>query len=112
MQVGLKKEADLQDVPLMLELATSDEDRQVLELMSSGSQIGRALLAPPGVPAERIAALRSAFDAMVEDPEFRAAAAKRKLIVAPTPGTEVQAIIQRVVSYPPQVIERARSFRV
>jgi tripartite-type tricarboxylate transporter receptor subunit TctC len=107
-QVGLKKEADLPDVPLMLELATSDEDRQVLELMSSGSQIGRALFAPPGVPAERIAALRTAFDAMVKDPEFRAAAAKRKLIVAPVSGTEVQAIIQRVVSYPPGVIERAR----
>jgi tripartite-type tricarboxylate transporter receptor subunit TctC len=108
-QVGLKKEADLPDVPLMLELATSDEDRQVLELMSSGSQIGRALFAPPGVPPERIAALRTAFDAMVKDPEFVAAAAKRKLIVAPVPGTEVQAIIQRVVSYPPSVIERARA---
>ena len=79
MQVGLKKEPDLPDVPLMLELAASDEDRQVLELMSSGSQIGRALFAPPGVPAERIAALRAAFDAMVKDPEFIAAAAKRKL---------------------------------
>jgi len=93
----------------MLELAASDEDRQVPELMSSGSQIGRALFAPPGVPAEQISALRSAFDAMIKDPEFIAAAAKRKLIVAPVPGTEVQAIIQRVVSYPPNVIERART---
>jgi tripartite-type tricarboxylate transporter receptor subunit TctC len=108
-QVGLKKESDLPDVPLMLELAANDEDRQVLELMSSGSQIGRALFAPPGGPAEQIYARRSAFDAMVKDPEFIAAAAKRKLIVAPVPGTEVQAIIQRVVSYPPNVIERARA---
>lgn len=108
-QVGLKKESDLPDVPLMLELATNDDDRQVLELMSSGSQIGRALFAPPGVPAERIAALRKAFEAMVIDPEFVAAASKRKLLVKPVPGPEVEAIIKRVVSYPPAVIERARA---
>ena len=108
-QVGLKKETGLPDVPLMLELATADEDRQVLELMSSGSQIGRALFAPPGVPADRIAALQAAFDTMVNDPGFREAAAKRKLVVAPTRGTEVQGIIRKVVSYAPAVIERARA---
>lgn len=108
-QVGLKKESDLPSVPLMLELATTDEDRQVLELMSSGSQIGRALFAPPGVPPDRIATLRAAFDAMVNDPGFREAAAKRKLVVAPTSGSDVQAIVQRVVSYSPAVIKRARA---
>jgi tripartite-type tricarboxylate transporter receptor subunit TctC len=108
-QAGLRKESDLPDVPLMLELATSDSDRQVLELMSSGSQIGRALFAPPGVPADRIAALRNAFDTMVKDRDFLEAAAKRKLVVGPTPGPEVQAIIQNVVSYSPAVVERARA---
>jgi tripartite-type tricarboxylate transporter receptor subunit TctC len=108
-QVGLKKESDLKDVPLMLELATTEEDRQVLELMSSGSQIGRALFAPPGVPADRIVALQTAFEAMVNDPGFREAAAKRKLVIVPTRGTDVQGIIQKVVSYAPAVIERARA---
>jgi tripartite-type tricarboxylate transporter receptor subunit TctC len=108
-QVGLKKERDLPDVPLMLELATADEDRQVLEFMSSGSQIGRALFAPPGVPADRIAELRAAFDAMIKDAGFQEAAAKRKLVIAPTSGAEVQAIVQKVVSYAPAVIERART---
>jgi tripartite-type tricarboxylate transporter receptor subunit TctC len=108
-QVGLKKESDLPDVPLMLELATSVSDRQVLELMSSGSQIGRALFAPPGVPADRIVALRNAFDTMVKDRDFLEAAAKRKLVVRATPGVEVQAIIQNVVSYSPPVVERARA---
>jgi tripartite-type tricarboxylate transporter receptor subunit TctC len=108
-QVGLKKEPDLPDVPLMLELANADEDRQVLEFMSSGSQIGRALFAPPGLPPERIAELRAAFDAMIADSGFREAAAKRKIVIAPTPGTEVQAIVQKVVSYAPAVIERART---
>ena len=83
--------------------------RQVLELMSSGSQIGRALFAPPGVPADRIAALRNAFDAMVKDRDFLDAAAKRKLVVGPTPGPEVEAVIQKVVSYSPAVVERARA---
>jgi tripartite-type tricarboxylate transporter receptor subunit TctC len=108
-QVGLKKEPDLPDVPLMLELATTDEDRQVLEFMSSGSQIGRALFAPPGVPADRIAALRNAFDAMIKDKGFLEAAAQRKLVIAATPGIEVQAIIQKVMSFSPAVIERART---
>jgi hypothetical protein len=108
-QVGLKKEPDLTEVPLMVELATNQEDRQVLELMSSGSQIGRALFAPPGVPAERIALLRNAFDTMVRDREFIDAAEKRKLVVRPTPGTEVATIIEKVVSYSPAVIERART---
>jgi tripartite-type tricarboxylate transporter receptor subunit TctC len=108
-QVGLKKEPDLADVPLMLDLATADEDRQVLELMSSGSQIGRALFAPPGVPADRIAALRTAFDTMVNDPGFREAAAKRKLVITPTRGDEVQGIVQKVVSYPAAIVARARA---
>ena len=109
MQVGLKKEPDLAEVPLMIELATNQEDRQVLELMSSGSQIGRALFAPPGVPAELIALLRNAFDTMVRDREFIDAAEKRKLVVRPTPGTDVATIIQKVASYSPAVIERART---
>jgi tripartite-type tricarboxylate transporter receptor subunit TctC len=108
-QVGLKKEPDLPDVPLMIDLATAEADRQVLEFMSSGSQIGRALYAPPGVPADRVAALRTAFDTMIKDKDFREAAAKRKLVIAPTPGTDVQAIIQKVVSYSPAVIDRARA---
>ena len=107
-QVGLKREPELPDVPLMSELASTDEDRQVLEFMSSGSQIGRALFAPPGVPADRIKALRTAFDMMIKDPEFIAAAEKRKLVIKPTPGAEVQSIIKLVVSYSPTVIQRAR----
>jgi tripartite-type tricarboxylate transporter receptor subunit TctC len=107
-QVGLEKESEIRDVPLMSELAASDEDRQVLEFMSSGSQVGRFLAVPPGVPADRVAALRQAFDAMVADKEFLAAAAKQKLPVTATPGPQVQAIIAKVVSYSPAVIRRAR----
>jgi hypothetical protein len=58
----------------MSDLAATNEDRQVLEFMSSGSQIGRALFAPPGVPEDRITALRTAFDMMIKDPEFITAA--------------------------------------
>jgi tripartite-type tricarboxylate transporter receptor subunit TctC len=107
-QSGLQKEVELPDVPLMMELAKSKDDRQVLALMSSGSQLGRFLSVPPGVPADRVAALRHAFDAMLEDAEFVAAAAKRRLEIKPMPGPAVQAIIREVVSYPPAVISRAR----
>ena len=108
-QVGLKQEPELPDVPLMSDLAATDEDRQVLEFMSSGSQIGRALFAPPGVPADRITALQTAFDMMIKEPEFIAAAEKRKLVIKPTPGLEVQSVIKLVVSYSPGVIQRARA---
>jgi tripartite-type tricarboxylate transporter receptor subunit TctC len=108
-QVGLKKERDLPNVPLMLDLTTTAADRQVLELMSSGSQIGRALFAPPAVPTERVSVLRDAFETMVRDPEFLDAVAKRNLVIAATRGVEVHDIIQRVVSYAPSIIDRART---
>jgi len=108
LQVGLKKEPELPDVPLMMELASSERNREVLEFMSSGSQVGRFLAAPPGVPADRVALLRAVFDAMVQDKEFLDAAAKRQLPITGTSGIEVQAIIQKVTSYSPAVIKRAQ----
>jgi tripartite-type tricarboxylate transporter receptor subunit TctC len=108
MQVGLKKEPELPDVPLMMELASSEEDRQVLEFMSSGSQVGRFIATPPGLPADRVAMLRKAFDDMMHDEEFLKAAAQRKLDIVYTSGPEVQAIIQKVVSFSPAVIKRAQ----
>jgi tripartite-type tricarboxylate transporter receptor subunit TctC len=107
-QSGLQKEPELPDLPLMIEFAKSEDDRQVLTLMSSGSQLGRFLSVPPGVPAERVAVLRQAFNAMLKDREFLAAAAKRRLEIKSMAAPAVQAIIREVVSYPPAVITRAR----
>src|SRR5947209_1013407 len=71
-QMGLQKLADLPDVPSALELVTDAENKQVLELILIRQEAGRPFAAPPGVPLERVAVLRRAFDATLEDAEFRA----------------------------------------
>src|SRR5258705_7856122 len=70
-QGGLKRTRDLPNVPLMQELVTDARTKQIIEFISAGSAIGRALIAPPGVPADRIAALRDAFDRLVLDKAFQ-----------------------------------------
>ena len=81
----------------------------ILVVVPFGFYLSGALVEPSMFRTARIAELRAAFDAMIKDAGFQEAAAKRKLVIAPTPGPEVQAIVQKVVSYAPAVIERART---
>jgi tripartite-type tricarboxylate transporter receptor subunit TctC len=106
-QSGLRRTPELKDVPLMQELVSDPKTKKLLEFASAGSAIGRALLAPPQVPAERIAILRDAFDKMVKDPEFLAAAQKRSLEIDPTPGVEVQKYSQQILDTPPELVQAA-----
>ena len=69
-QIGLKKAADLPDVPLLMDLGDNDDDRTLLRLLSASTHIGRPIFTTPEVPPERVKALRDAFDAMVRDPAF------------------------------------------
>ena len=107
-----KKHPDLANVPLASELATNKEDRQLLELNDARLVIGRPFLAPPGVPAERIKALRDAFDAMVKDKEFLADVEKVKMELAPVGGDEVQELIVRVAATPKAIIDRLNDAQV
>jgi tripartite-type tricarboxylate transporter receptor subunit TctC len=66
-------------------------------------------VAPPGVPVERIRALRDAFDAVMKDPEFIADAKKQNLEVDPVSGPEIQALVEKIYSSPPEVIQRAKA---
>ncbi len=77
-QASLKRHRLMPNVPTLPELATSDEGRVVLRAAASTGEFGRSILTTPGVPAERLAALRTAFAAMLKDPDFLAAAEKRK----------------------------------
>ena len=88
----------------MQELVGDPKIKQVLEFSSAGSAIGRALLAPPQVPADKINILREAFDKMVKDPEFLAAAEKRTAEIVPTPGAEVQKCSEGILNAPPELI--------
>lgn len=107
MQAGLKRNRELPNVPLMQDLLDRPEDKAVLEYGSLVAGIGRALIAPPGLPPERVAYLRGVFDKMVTDPEMIELAAKRSLELDPTPGVEVQKIVDRIINAPKDLIAKA-----
>lgn len=107
-QVGFRKEPDLMNVPLASDLAKTNEEKQIVNFMASLGPIGRGLCVPPGVNKTLIAALRTAFDNMVKDSAFRAAAKKRKLAVNPKTGAEVQAIVDDVQKIDPAIAAKAR----
>jgi tripartite-type tricarboxylate transporter receptor subunit TctC len=106
MQNGLKRDPELPNVPLSLELAKNDADKQALEFYFTQNTIARPILAPPGVPADRVAALRAAVVAMAKDQEFRDDAAKLGLDSEPVSGEEVQRIVEKLVKTPADVVRR------
>jgi tripartite-type tricarboxylate transporter receptor subunit TctC len=107
-QIGLKRASDLLDVPLLFELAGNDSDRQVLTFLSADTAIARALVATPDTPADRVAALRRAFDATMQDPQFLAEAEKAQMDVSPMTGEDAQKIADSIVNTPPDVVARAK----
>jgi tripartite-type tricarboxylate transporter receptor subunit TctC len=106
-QVGLEKLAELPDVPSALDLVTDPEKRSVLELILIRQEAGRPFAAPPGVPADRLAALRQAFAATLADPEFRADADKAQLEIEPLSGAEIEKYLQTAYSAPPSIVQKA-----
>ena len=102
-QVGPRREADL-DAPLWSELGANDEQRQILDVLSGDIAVGRPILTAPGVSAERVTALRQAFDDTLKDPQFIEAANKAGMFINPMGGVELQAIASRIVTPSPQVI--------
>jgi hypothetical protein len=107
LQMALQKAPDLPDVPLILDFAKNERDRQALELLFTQQAVAWPLIAPPDVPADRVALLRKAFDVTMKDSEFLAEAAKLRIDVDPLSGLEMQTLIARIAAFPPAVIERA-----
>ena len=105
-QLSLKRHPDVPNVPTVLELAKSDEDRQVIELFSAQKTIARPVMAGPNVPPERRAALRRAFVDMAADEQFKADAEKGKLEVDPMPGDAVEKVIELIATTPRDVADR------
>jgi tripartite-type tricarboxylate transporter receptor subunit TctC len=108
-QIGLTKAPDLPDVPLMMDLAKNAEDKAVLKLLSAPTTIGRPIFTSPGVPEERVKALRAAFEATMKDPEFLADAQKRGFDINPVSGEEMQKIVVDIVSTPRAIADRLQS---
>jgi tripartite-type tricarboxylate transporter receptor subunit TctC len=96
------------DAPSLEDLTRSDEDRQLVELIVSGTQLGRPLATTPGVPDERLKALRAAFAATMKDPDFLDEARRLNFEVEPVFGEALQKVVAKVLSTPKNVAERAR----
>jgi tripartite-type tricarboxylate transporter receptor subunit TctC len=109
LQVGLKKEPELRHVPLFLDLVTSEKDRQIILLLSRSVTVGRPLMTAPGVPANRVVALRRAFDQTMKDPQFVADAKRSRLNVNPTSGEALQKVVTDIVKTPPEIIKLVKA---
>ena len=92
----------------MIDLARNDDERKLLEFFSSPSLIGRSAVAPPGLPPERVAELRGAFMATMQDPRFLADVKRTRLEINPMSGEELQSVVAKEGDFPATLIERAR----
>lgn len=108
-QLSGRKDPELKDAVQVDDYAKTEEDRQVFGLIFGAKALGRIFAAPPGVPAERKLALRNAFNATMKDKQFLAEADKAQLDISPMTGEEVEALIARLSSVSPAVIERTKS---
>lgn len=107
-QWALKKSPELADVPLIFEFAKNDADRQTLQFAVARLEYGRPFFLPPNVPADRVNALRRAFDATMKDPAYLAEADKLKIEVDALTGEQVAKLVEQVTHTPPALVERVR----
>jgi tripartite-type tricarboxylate transporter receptor subunit TctC len=107
LQIGLQKDKALPSVPLIMDLTDDPQKRAALKLIVSRQSIARPFAAPPGVPADRAGLLRAAFDATMNDPEFRAEARDLNLDVEPVGSAEVEALLSEAYASPPEVVKLA-----
>jgi tripartite-type tricarboxylate transporter receptor subunit TctC len=108
-QWALQKSPELGDVPLFLDLAKTEADRDALRLMLARLEYGRPFFLPPNVPTARIEALRRAFDATLKDPSYLAEAEKLKIEVDPLSGEQVGALVEQVSRTPADIVARVRA---
>jgi hypothetical protein len=106
-QMSANKHPDLADVPLIMDLAETDEQRKVLRMIFSRQTLGRPFVAPPDVPEDRVQALRDAFMATLKDPEFLADAQKADLEITPVAGEDVQKLVAEIYETPPELAAQA-----
>ena len=107
-QWALKKHPELSDVPMILDLAKTDADRQALLLALARLEFGRPFFLPPNVPPERVEALRRAFDATMRDPAYLAETEKLKIDIEPLTGEQVASLIAEVFATPAETVARVR----
>ena len=108
-QLALRRHPDLPDVPLIMDFAKTDEQRQMLRLVFVRGALGAPFLAPPGIPRERAALLRQAFDATMADPALLAEARRSNLEIAPISGADLERLIAEVYRTPADVVAKTKA---
>jgi len=108
-QIGIKRDKELPDVPLMTELAKADEQRAILKLISLPIPLGQPYLAPPGTPMERVATLRQAFAATMKDKAFLTDAEKLQLELDPMGAEETTEIVRETIATPLDIVAKAKA---
>jgi tripartite-type tricarboxylate transporter receptor subunit TctC len=108
-QWALRPNPELPGVPSILDLAKNDADKAALLLVLARLDFGRPFFVPPNVPADRVAALRKAFDDTMKDPAFLAEAEKLKLEIDPLNGVQMTKLVADVLATPKDVVQRVRN---
>lgn len=110
-QIGEKRDPEFKDVPLLQEAAKDEDAKRIIRLFSAEIAMGRAYLTTPGVPEDRLAALRKAFNETMKDPEFLAEAQKARIEVRPLEADKLKAIADEIASTPKPLLEKAKAAR-
>ena len=107
-QFSLSRIAELPDVPAAIEFARTPDEKRVLEAILNATEVGVAFFTTPGAPAERVTALRRAFDATMQDPEFKTDLEKMRVSFAPMKGEDLQKLVAQVSDLPADITEQVR----
>ena len=108
-QFALKRHPELPDVPTAVDLARNDEERAILSAIMNATEVGTAFFTTPGAPADRLTALRRAFDAAMKDPDLLAEAERIKVGVSPMAGEDLQKLVAEVSNLSPALLEKVRA---
>lgn len=106
-QYGIRKEPDLPDVALSVDLGRNEQERRALEFISSDIEMARPFMMPPKVPAERVKALREAFDKTMADPQFLDEARQAQVDVSPMTGADLETLVRHTIDTSPDVVALA-----
>jgi tripartite-type tricarboxylate transporter receptor subunit TctC len=108
-QYNLQPAPELKGVPMVMDLAKTDMQRKAMRLLFARTEYARPYFLPPGVPSERVQALRRAFDATMKDPAFIADAEKLQLEISPMTGEELQTMVGELTNTPAEIVQRVRA---
>jgi tripartite-type tricarboxylate transporter receptor subunit TctC len=108
-QYALKRHPELADVPMSWELGRNDEEKQILRIVANATEVGKMILSTPDTPAERITALRRAFDATTQDPAFVAELKAQRVELGPMPGEDLQKLVGEVGAVAPEIIDKVKA---